>query len=77
MGMLPHFRGMEQFLADIEEYCTATATTPQRLLRASIGAGWGQWQKWKDGDSSPTMIVADRVRAYMAKHSPANAEGAA
>lgn len=70
-------RLMEQFLREIQEFSDLTGRSPQSILRASIDASWGQWQKWKDGDSSPTMIVADRVRAYMAEHSPANAEGAA
>lgn len=68
---------MEQFIRDIEDFCARTGLTPQRLLRASIDASWNRWQKWKDGDSSPTMIVADRVRAYMAEYTPKTSEDAA
>lgn len=57
---------MEQFIAEIEAYCAATGRKPQAVLRAVIGANWGQWDSWKSGKSSPTMAVADRVRGWMA-----------
>lgn len=58
--------GMEQLISDIEAHCTARGISPQKLLREAINAKWGQWQDWKDGKSSPTMKVADRLRVYMA-----------
>ncbi|MDF3607527.1 hypothetical protein PE067_16085 [Paracoccus sp. DMF-8] len=58
---------MEQLISDIEAYCQRTGIAPQKLLRDAINAQWGQWQKWKTGESSPTMKVADRVRGYMSK----------
>lgn len=61
---------MEQLISDIESYCAARQIPPEKLLRTSIGATWGLWQKWKSGDASPTMKVADRVRAYMAENPP-------
>jgi hypothetical protein len=52
--------------------------TPQRVLRAAIGASWGQWDGWKAGKSSPTLRVADRLRRWMADNPPAlGAEDAA
>jgi hypothetical protein len=63
---------MEQLILEIEEYCRARQIAPQKLLRASIKATWGLWQKWTDGDASPTMKVADRIRAYMAANPPAS-----
>ncbi|WP_145399597.1 hypothetical protein [Paracoccus sulfuroxidans] len=56
---------MEQFVAEIEAYCTARGISPQNLLRRAINAPWGQWQKWKDGKSSPTMLIADKLRQHM------------
>lgn len=61
---------MEQLILDIEDYCRATQIAPQKLLRAASGATWGLWQKWKDGEASPTMRVADRIRAYMSANPP-------
>ena len=61
---------MEQLILEIEEYCRARQIAPQKLLRDSIKATWGLWQKWTDGDASPTMKVADRIRAYMAANPP-------
>lgn len=66
---------MEQLISDIEAYCAKRGISPQKLLRAAINAKWSQWQSWKDGDSSPTMKVADRLREFMAadgvSHDPA------
>ena len=62
--------GMEQLITEIEEFCSANQITPEKLLRVSVGATWGLWQKWKSGEASPTMKVADRIRAYMAASQP-------
>lgn len=56
---------MEKFILEIEAYCVARGISPQNLLRKVINAPWRQWQKWKDGTSSPTMIIADKMRDYM------------
>lgn len=61
---------MERLIAEIEAYAAATDSTPPRFLRTVIGAGWGQWSKWKEGSSSPTVITADKIRAYMAANPP-------
>lgn len=61
---------MERFISDVEAYAQAYGVTPQAFLRLVINAQWGQWQKWKDGDSSPTMRIADRIYAHMAKNPP-------
>lgn len=60
---------MEQLISDIEAYCARAGISPQKLLRDAINAQWGQWQKWKDGEASPTMKVADRIREHMKKNS--------
>ncbi|MGO4854456.1 hypothetical protein ACEN2S_16670 [Phaeovulum sp. W22_SRMD_FR3] len=57
---------MEQFIRDIEAYASAKRRSPQAILRDAIKANWGTWDGWCAGRSSPTMAVADRVRAYMA-----------
>ncbi|AGT07889.1 hypothetical protein JCM7686_0780 [Paracoccus aminophilus JCM 7686] len=56
---------MDQLIAEIEVYTAARGISPQNLLRKVINAPWGQWQKWKDGTSSPTMIIADKLRDFM------------
>lgn len=66
-------RGMEQLISDIEAYCVREGVSPQKLLRDAINAQWGQWQKWKDGEASPTMKVADRIREYMKQNSSVHA----
>ena len=69
---------MERFISDIEAYARACGISPQALLRTVINAQWGQWQKWKDGDASPTMRIADRIYAYMAENpAPQTSEDAA
>lgn len=57
---------MEKLIADIEAFAAEFGITPQKLLRDAINAEWGRWQKWKAGEASPTMLIADRIRAYMA-----------
>jgi len=56
---------MEQFISDIERYCAAHGISPQKLLRDAVNASWRQWQDWRDGKSSPTLRVADRIREHM------------
>lgn len=57
---------MEQLIQDIEDFVAEFGITPQKLLRDAINAEWGRWQKWKAGEASPTMLIADRILAYMA-----------
>lgn len=66
---------MEQLISDIEAYCERVGITPQKLLRDAINAQWGQWQKWKIGESSPTMKVADRLRAFMDENGAVHKSG--
>lgn len=61
---------MEQFISDIEAYADAMGRKPQAVLRAAVGASWGTWESWRSRQSSPTMILADRVRAYMKANPP-------
>ncbi|WP_232220975.1 hypothetical protein [Paracoccus sp. J39] len=65
---IPTFAHMEQFIREIEAYTALHCISPQKLLREVIAAPWGQWQKWKDGTSSPTMRIVDKIRDHMAKH---------
>lgn len=76
-GKTPSMRVMEQFIREIEDYTAAADMTPQKFLRDVINAKWGQWQKWKDREASPTLKVVDRLRAYMAAHPAVPKEDAA
>lgn len=67
---------MDQFIREIEEFCAAAGIRPERLLRETINAQWGQWARWRDGKSSPTMIVADRIRRFMRENPPETFAGA-
>lgn len=72
--ILPYqVRAMDQLVTDIEAFSAALGITPQKLLRDSVNAEWGRWQKWKAGEASPTMLIADRIRAHMAANWPATA----
>lgn len=62
--MLPR---MDQLISEIEAYCAARGITPQKLLRDAINAKWNTWAKWVAGEASPTMKIADRLRAWMAE----------
>lgn len=57
---------MEQFISEIEAYASQVGRSPQSVLRDVINAKWSTWDAWCAGTSSPTMHVADRVRAHMA-----------
>lgn len=57
---------MEKLVSDIEAFAAEFGITPQKLLRDAINAEWGRWQKWKAGEASPTMLIADRIVAHMA-----------
>lgn len=67
---------MEQFIREIEAYALATGRKPQSVLRAAVGASWGTWESWVAGKSSPTMAVADRIRAYIADNPPRTEDAA-
>ncbi|MCV2877589.1 hypothetical protein OE699_01885 [Sedimentimonas flavescens] len=61
---------MEQLINEIEAYAKSVKRSPQWVLRKAFNAGWGQWDAWKAGTSSPTMAVADRIRAFMRDNPP-------
>lgn len=61
----PFICSMEEFIRNIETFAAEHGITPQKLLRDAMNAEWGRWALWKAGDASPTMITADKVRAYM------------
>lgn len=61
---------MEQFISEIEQYAAAVGRTPQWVLRKAVNISWSQWESWKSGRSSPTMALADRVRAYLRANPP-------
>ena len=74
-GKLSYMSGMEQLISDVEAYAASVDRKPQAVLRAAIGAGWNEWDSWKDGRSSPTMARADRLRDFMRRH-PAKEDAA-
>jgi hypothetical protein len=66
---------MEKLIADITAYAAATGRKPQTVLRAAIGAGWGAWDNWVAGASTPTLASVERIYAYIAANpAPAPAE---
>ncbi|MBY6160012.1 hypothetical protein KUV73_03970 [Mameliella alba] len=67
---------MEQLITEIEAYARAVERTPQAVLRAAIGAGWGEWGSWRARRSSPTLARVDRLRAYMVKNPPVQKDAA-
>ena len=74
----PILPDMERFISDVETYALACGISPQSLLRKTVNAQWGQWQKWKDGDASPTMRIVDQIYAHMAENpAPETSEDAA
>lgn len=74
----PILLDMERFISDVESYALACGISPQSLLRKTVNAQWGQWQKWKDGDASPTMRIVDQIYAHMAENpAPETSEDAA
>lgn len=62
---------MDQLIAEIEAFCAATGASPQSVLRRACGYGWDKWAAWKAGRSSPTLVNADRLRAWMDANRPA------
>lgn len=68
---------MEKLIADISAYSASVGRKPQTVIRAATGHGWGVWDAWCAGRSSPTVAMADRIYAYMAANPPAARDGAA
>lgn len=58
---------MEKLVSDIEAFASEFGVTPQKMLRDAINAEWGRWQRWKAGEASPTVAVADRIYSFMAE----------
>ena len=70
---------MEEFIAEIRAYAIRVGVMPTTVIqRAKVGGG-RTWRKWEAGESSPTLITADRVRKYMSENPPPDdaQEGAA
>lgn len=65
---------MEKLISDIITYSEAVGRKPQSVLRSAIGTGWGVWDSWVAGRASPTVVVMDRIYAYMAENPPKQAE---
>ena len=66
----PHIAAMEQLIREIEAYASQMQRPPQWVLRKAFNAGWGQWDSWKSGKSSPTMAVVDRIKLFMKNNPP-------
>lgn len=56
---------MDKLISDIEAFCAEFGLTPQKLLREAINAEWGRWPRWKAGEASPTVAVADKIYGFM------------
>lgn len=66
---------MEKLISDITTYAAAVGRKPQTVIRAATGHGWGVWDAWCAGRSSPTVAMADRIYAYMQANPPAQQSG--
>ncbi len=64
---------MEQFLAEVRAYAVRCGIKPSTVIQNAGAGGGSSWRRWDEGKSSPTMITADRVRAYMAANPPMEA----
>lgn len=67
---------MDKLIAEVRAYSAQAGLSPQSVLRKGISAGWGEWDSWLEGRSSPTMIRGDRLRRWMAENPPARCRGA-
>lgn len=57
-------------MAEIRAYAAQVGVMPTTVIqRANVGGG-GTWRRWEEGESSPTLATADRVRSYMAENPP-------
>lgn len=61
---------MEQFLSDVENYAAAWGLQPSTVIQRAAGQSGAIWAKWKAREASPTLVTADRVRAYMDANPP-------
>ena len=76
-GKHSHYgRMLKQLISEIEAYARAAGVTPQMVLRAAVGAGWGTWDSWLADAASPTFRTADRIHAYMRANPPKGEAGA-
>ncbi|MCG7625562.1 XRE family transcriptional regulator [Epibacterium sp. Ofav1-8] len=58
-------------MAEVREYAARVGVKPTTVIQRAKAGGGGTWRKWEEGESSPTLITADRVRRYMAENPPA------
>lgn len=65
---------MEQFITEIKQFADRHGISPAIVIRRSVDATRAQWESWEAGRSSPTLRVADKIRAWMAKQDAAKAE---
>ena len=59
-------------MQDIRAYAQSIGLSPGTIIQRSGCGNGGAWGKWERGDSSPTMVTADKLRAYMADNPPKN-----
>lgn len=62
-------------MADVRAYAAQLGVMPTTIIQRAKAGGGGTWRKWEEGESSPTLLTADRVRRYMAENPPAAMDG--
>lgn len=61
---------MEQFLQAVRDYAEADGVQPSTVLQRAAGLGGAVWRKWENGNGSPTLKTADRIKEYMRDNPP-------
>lgn len=65
---------MDELMTRVQQFAAEQGITPGSVLRRAIDAGGGEWRQWVSGERSPTMERADRLLAYIDKHSKTPAQ---
>lgn len=67
---------MNEFMKMVRDYAASLKIEPSTVAQRAAGVGGGSWSRWEAGTSSPTMAVADRIKAYIAENPAPVAENA-
>ncbi|WP_229678548.1 XRE family transcriptional regulator [Neptunicoccus cionae] len=70
LGIKTYLLDMEEFIREIEAYANAVGKRPGTVVQDAKCGGGRTWARWKLGDSSPTLAIVDRIRAYMSVNQP-------
>jgi hypothetical protein len=57
---------MDEFMQQVRAYADALEVLPTTVVQRAAKVSGSAWARWESGDGSPTMIVADKIRKYMA-----------